>query len=58
MRNLSKLLASHLVSPHVVEEALGRDEVQGPPILVLEFGHNLGGAFQSFLALAPVNQVD
>ena len=55
---LAPLLACHLVRPHVVEEALGRDEVQGPPILVLEFGHNLRGALQGFLALVPVNQVD
>ena len=55
---LTKLLACHLMRPHIVEEALGRDEVEGPPILVLEFGHNLGGALQSLLALAPINEVD
>ena len=49
---LAPLLACHLVRPHVVEEALGRDEVQGPPVLVLKLGHDLSGGFQSFLTLA------
>ena len=49
---LASLLACHLVRPHVVEGALGRDEVQGPPSLVLKLGHDLSGAFQSFLTLA------
>ena len=55
---LAELLAGHLVRPHVVEEALRRDEVQGPPVLVLKLGHNLRGALQCFLALAPIDQVD
>ena len=46
------------MGPHVVEEAFGRDEIQGSPVLVLELGHDLGGALQGFLALPPVNQVD
>ena len=46
------------MGPHVVEEAFGRDEVQGSPVLVLELGHDLSGALQGFLALSPVNQVD
>ena len=55
---LTQLLARHLMCPHVVEETLGRDEVQGSTILVLELRHNLGGALQGFLALASIDQVD
>ena len=55
---LLQLLPCHLVSSHVVEEALGRDEVQGSPVLVLQLRHNQSCALKGFLALLAVDQVD